>query len=144
VVREPKVAVISTGDELTAPGDALAPARVYDSNGAIIAAAVVEAGGEPVPFGAFPDDEVALELAMRTALQTCDMVVAVRRYVEGRGRSLPPHRVEAGQARHSRPWRRAQAGQAALPCRDRGEAAGRTAGIPHLCDLQPSTLSWRP
>jgi putative molybdopterin biosynthesis protein len=36
---------------------------------------VVEAGGEPVPFGAFPDDEVALELAMRTALQTCDMVV---------------------------------------------------------------------
>jgi putative molybdopterin biosynthesis protein len=75
VVREPRVAVLSTGDELTAPGDPLAPARVYDSNGAIIAAAVVEAGGEPVPFGAFPDDEVALELAMRAALQTCDMVV---------------------------------------------------------------------
>jgi putative molybdopterin biosynthesis protein len=75
VVREPKVAVLSTGDELTAPGEPLAPAKVYDSNGAIIAAAVVEAGGEPVPFGAFPDDEVALELAMRTALQTCDMVV---------------------------------------------------------------------
>jgi putative molybdopterin biosynthesis protein len=74
-VREPKVAVLSTGDELTAPGDALAPARVYDSNGAIIAAAIVEAGGEPVPFGAFPDDEVALELAMRSALQVCDMVV---------------------------------------------------------------------
>jgi putative molybdopterin biosynthesis protein len=75
VVREPKVAVLSTGDELVAPGGRLAPAKVYDSNGAIIAAAVVEAGGEPVPFGAFPDDEVALELAMRTALQTCDMVV---------------------------------------------------------------------
>src|SRR5712691_3123583 len=75
VVRKPKVAVLSTGDELVAPGGALAPARVYDSNGAIIAAAVVEAGGEPVPFGAFPDDEVALELAMRTALETCDMVV---------------------------------------------------------------------
>jgi putative molybdopterin biosynthesis protein len=75
VVREPKVAVLSTGDELTTPGDALAPARVYDSNGAIIAAAIVEAGGEPVPFGAFPDDEVALELAMRSALQVCDMVV---------------------------------------------------------------------
>ncbi len=75
VVRKPKVAVLSTGDELVAPGGALAPARVYDSNGAIIAAAVVEAGGEPVPFGAFPDDEVALELAMRAALATCDMVV---------------------------------------------------------------------
>ena len=28
-----------------------------------------------MPFGAFPDDEVALELAMRTALESCDMVV---------------------------------------------------------------------
>jgi len=35
----------------------------------------VEAGGEPVPFGAFPDNEVALELAMRTALEVCDIVV---------------------------------------------------------------------
>ena len=75
VVRRPKVAVLSTGDELIAPGGALAPARVYDSNGAIIAAAVVEAGGEPVPFGAFPDNEVALELAVRTALEVCDIVV---------------------------------------------------------------------
>ena len=75
VVRRPKVAVLSTGDELIVPGGALAPARVYDSNGAIIAAAVVEAGGEPVPFGAFPDNEVALELAMRTALEVCDIVV---------------------------------------------------------------------
>ena len=57
------------------PGRPLTPAGVYDSNGAIIAAAIVEAGGEPVPFGAFPDEEVALELAMRTALASCDMVV---------------------------------------------------------------------
>jgi putative molybdopterin biosynthesis protein len=75
VVRRPRVAVLSTGDELVAPGGVLGPARVYDSNGAIIAAAVVEAGGEPVAFGAFPDDEVALELAMRTALEACDIVV---------------------------------------------------------------------
>ena len=75
VVRRPRVAVLSTGDELVAPGGVLAPARVYDSNGAIIAAAVAEAGGEPVAFGAFPDDEVALELAMRTALEACDIVV---------------------------------------------------------------------
>jgi putative molybdopterin biosynthesis protein len=75
VVRRPRVAVLSTGDELVAPGGTLAPAKLYDSNGAIVAAAVAEAGGEPVPFGAFPDDEVTLELAVRTALQTCDMVV---------------------------------------------------------------------
>ena len=74
VVRQPKVAVLSTGDELVAPGGALGPAQVYDSNGAIVAAAVAEAGGEPVPFGAFPDDEIALELAVRAALDACDMV----------------------------------------------------------------------
>jgi len=75
VVRRPRVAVLSTGDELVEPGRPLGPGGVYDSNGAVIAAAIVEAGGEAVPFGAFPDEESALELAMRSALQSCDMVV---------------------------------------------------------------------
>ena len=75
VVRRPKVAVLSTGDELVTPGNELRPASVYDSNGAIIAAAVSEAGGEPVPMGAFPDDEAVLEKAVRIALERCDMVV---------------------------------------------------------------------
>jgi putative molybdopterin biosynthesis protein len=75
VVRKPKVAVLSTGDELVPPGGALASAHLYDSNGAIIAAAVAEAGGEPVAFGAFPDEATALELALRSALEACDMVV---------------------------------------------------------------------
>jgi putative molybdopterin biosynthesis protein len=74
-VRRPRVAVLSTGDELVEPGRPLRPGGVYDSNGAIVAAAVTEAGGEPVPFGAFPDEELALELAMRNALDSCDMVV---------------------------------------------------------------------
>ncbi|HTK12276.1 MAG TPA: molybdopterin biosynthesis protein [Xanthobacteraceae bacterium] len=75
VVRRPKVAVLSTGDELVAPGEALRPAGVYDSNGAIIAAAVSEAGGEPVAYGAFADDEAVQEAAMREALIACDMVI---------------------------------------------------------------------
>jgi putative molybdopterin biosynthesis protein len=75
VVRRPKVAVLSTGNELVAPGEPLRPASVYDSNGAIIAAAVAELGGEPVLFGAFPDDETALEKAVRSALESCDIVV---------------------------------------------------------------------
>jgi putative molybdopterin biosynthesis protein len=75
VVRKPKVAVLSTGDELVAPGDALKPAGVYDSNGAIVAAAVVEAGGEPIRLGAVADDAAALERAIRDALACCDLVV---------------------------------------------------------------------
>ncbi len=75
VVRRPRVAVLSTGDELVALGEPLRPGAVYDSNGAIIAAAVREAGGEPVAFEAFPDDEAALETAVRKALGEADIVV---------------------------------------------------------------------
>ncbi len=75
VVRRPKVAVLSTGDELVPPGEPLKPAGVYDSNGAIVAAAVAEAGGEPLLFGAFPDDATALERAVRKALAESDLVV---------------------------------------------------------------------
>ena len=74
-VKRPRVAVLSTGDELVKPGEKLKPGGVYDSNGAIVAAAVMEAGGEPVVFGAFPDDEKILEAAVRRALKECDMAV---------------------------------------------------------------------
>src|SRR5690606_35937224 len=44
VIRKPRVAVLSTGDELIPLGQSPRPGGVYDSNGAIIAAAVSEAG----------------------------------------------------------------------------------------------------
>jgi putative molybdopterin biosynthesis protein len=75
VVRRPKVAVLSTGDELVEPGRPLKPAGVYDSNSAIIAAAVAEAGGEPLMFGAYPDDVIILEKTVREALAASDIVV---------------------------------------------------------------------
>jgi putative molybdopterin biosynthesis protein len=75
VVRRPKVAVLSTGDELVTVGDALRPATIYDSNGAIVAAAVTESGGDAMTYGAFPDDETALGAAMREALAENDMLV---------------------------------------------------------------------
>jgi putative molybdopterin biosynthesis protein len=74
-VQRPKVAVLSTGDELVPIGEPLRPAGIYDSNGAIVAAAIAEAGGEAVPYGAFPDDEAALGAAMRDALADNDMLV---------------------------------------------------------------------
>ncbi|MBL6455399.1 molybdopterin biosynthesis protein [Belnapia sp. T6] len=75
VVRRPRIAILSTGDELVPPGAPLPPGGIYDSNAAILAAAVAEHGGEPVPMGIFRDDEAALEGALRRALDLADMVV---------------------------------------------------------------------
>ncbi|OQM75079.1 molybdopterin biosynthesis protein [Manganibacter manganicus] len=75
VARKPRVAVLSTGDELVQPGEALRPAAVYDTNGAIVSAAIAENGGEPVFHGAFADDEARLEKAMRAALAAADMLI---------------------------------------------------------------------
>ncbi|MEW6768354.1 MAG: molybdopterin biosynthesis protein [Pseudomonadota bacterium] len=75
VVNKPRVAIVSTGDELVPPGEMLRPAAIYDTNGAIVAAAVAENGGEPFFLGAFPDDEAKLEAVMRDALSRYDMLI---------------------------------------------------------------------
>lgn len=75
VVRRPVVAVLSTGDELVAPGQPLGPAAVYDANGAVIAATVIENGGTARPFGILPDDAGRLTDAIERALAEADLVV---------------------------------------------------------------------
>ncbi|HTJ03163.1 MAG TPA: molybdopterin biosynthesis protein [Methylovirgula sp.] len=75
VFKRPRVAVISTGDELVQPGEALRPAAIYDSNGPIVAAAIEENGGEAINYGAVSDDEAALAKTVREAHAECDMVI---------------------------------------------------------------------
>lgn len=75
VVQRPRVAVISTGDELVQPGQPLRAASIFDTNGAIVTAAVSENGGEAHFLGAFPDDEDKLEAVMREALVSSDMLI---------------------------------------------------------------------
>ena len=74
VYRKPRVAIFSTGNEIVAPGAPLPTGAVYDSNAAIISAAVEELGGEPVRLGVIPDDEAALSAALAQGL-ACDAVV---------------------------------------------------------------------
>ena len=74
VYRRPTVAVISTGNEIVAPGAAIRDGAVYDSNAAIIAAAVEELGGEPVQLGIVADDDAALDAMLERGM-SCDMVV---------------------------------------------------------------------
>jgi putative molybdopterin biosynthesis protein len=74
VVRRPRVAIVSTGDELVAPGKPLGPGLIYDSNATVLADAVRELGGEPVPFGIVPDDQNKLQEVLRRTL-ACDIIL---------------------------------------------------------------------
>ncbi|MCF3947027.1 molybdopterin biosynthesis protein [Acidiphilium iwatense] len=75
VWRRPRVAILSTGDEIVTPGAPIRAGQVYDSNAAVLAAATEELGGEPVRFGIVADDEAALSAALDRALAACDLVV---------------------------------------------------------------------
>jgi putative molybdopterin biosynthesis protein len=75
VYRRPKVAVLSTGDELVPPGQPLRPAGIYDSNGPVIAAALRENGCEAVHLGALPDTPEAQADSVRRAFASHDAVI---------------------------------------------------------------------
>jgi putative molybdopterin biosynthesis protein len=69
VVRRPRVAIVSTGDEIIPAGAVMRPGLVYDSNATVLADAVRELGGEPVPLGIVADDRDALLAVLRRALE---------------------------------------------------------------------------
>ena len=76
VHRLPRIAVISTGDELTPLGEPLGPASIPDSNSEAITAQVRAAGGEPIRLGIAPDDpEVVRERLLEGVLAADALVV---------------------------------------------------------------------
>lgn len=76
VHARPRVAILSTGDEVVAPATAvLRPGQVRDAIASALAGLVLEAGGWPVPCGIVPDDPVALRSALAVALAQADLVV---------------------------------------------------------------------
>jgi molybdopterin molybdotransferase len=83
--EKPRVAVLVTGDELTEPGDRLAPGAIYSSNAYSLSAQVDRAGGEVVQRMTVPDDAEGTRNALATALDGADVVV-----VSG-GVSVGPH-----------------------------------------------------
>ena len=75
VYRRPKVAVLSTGVEVVAPGEPLPAGKIYDINAHTLSAAVQEAGGEPVNLGIIPDKKDLLTKALEQALGSADAVI---------------------------------------------------------------------
>jgi putative molybdopterin biosynthesis protein len=75
VYERPKVAILSTGEEIVEQGKSLPPGKIYDINVHTFSAAVLECGGEPISLGVIPDDVDSLEVALAKALGSADVVV---------------------------------------------------------------------
>jgi molybdopterin molybdotransferase len=76
VVRRPRVAIVSTGDELLRPGEPLAPGRIRDANGPALAAFVTEQGAVPLPLGIARDTHAELRAKIDAAKQAgADLII---------------------------------------------------------------------
>lgn len=75
VARPPVVGILSSGDEVIEPGQALRPGQVRDINSYTLSALVQKQGGTPRRCGIVPDRREALRAAMRSALDEYDLVV---------------------------------------------------------------------
>ncbi len=75
VWRKPRVAVLATGDELVEPDQVPPPGSVRDSNRYALMAATQEAGAEIAWHAHALDDEGELERAMRTGLDSADVLL---------------------------------------------------------------------
>jgi len=75
VRRRPRVAILSTGDEIIAPGTPMRPGLVYDSNARILADAVRELGGQPIALGVVHDELEQLRTRLHEALRQADVVL---------------------------------------------------------------------
>ncbi len=76
VYQVPTVAVLTTGDELLDVAEPLAPGKIRNSNGHMIAAAIEEAGGRPLPFPPLPDDLEKTKEALVRAAEVADLVLS--------------------------------------------------------------------
>jgi molybdopterin molybdotransferase len=73
----PRVAILSTGDELVSPGDAVGPGQIRDSNTHMLRAMVRAAGCEPGPCWHLMDDADAVAAAVGRVIEHCEVIVTI-------------------------------------------------------------------
>lgn len=75
VAKKTRVGILSTGDEIIAPGEIPKPGQIRDINSYAIAGLVEESGGQAVQYGIIGDEFSHLESVIRQALEETDIVV---------------------------------------------------------------------
>jgi molybdopterin molybdotransferase len=77
VYQKPRVAIISTGDELLPVGTTLEPGKIYDSNAYTLSALIEREGGDPVYLGIAVDDEKAIQDLLDEAIAlNADLIIS--------------------------------------------------------------------
>ncbi len=77
VHRAPRVAILSTGDELIAPGETLVPGKIHDSNSNMLAGLVQQTGGVSIDLGIAQDREDAVEACLERAVEwRADLIIS--------------------------------------------------------------------
>ncbi len=76
VSRQPRVALLSTGDELVEPGQPLAEGQIYNSNRALLTAMLRGLGCEVSDCGIVEDTAEATAAALAQASQNCDLIIS--------------------------------------------------------------------
>lgn len=76
VRRRPKVAILSSGDELVPIGQRPIHGQIVSTNAMMLAAQIREAGGEPLDLGLVPDTRAALRMAIERARDEADILVS--------------------------------------------------------------------
>ena len=95
VIRQPKVVILSSGDELVDVYDELTPGKIRDTNGYTLAALVRQAGGIPIRLPIAKDTLESIRALYRRALEiNPDLLISSAGCIRRRRRS--------GQGRHAR------------------------------------------
>jgi molybdopterin molybdotransferase len=75
VRRRPRVALMSTGDEVAEPGAARRPGQIYDANRFTLRGSIEMSGGEVIDLGIVPDVRDTLRATLKDAARAADVVV---------------------------------------------------------------------
>ena len=100
VLRRPRVAIFSTGDELMMPGEPLRPGAIYNSNRFVMRGLAQAAGCEATDLGIVPDRLDATRAALRQAAEDHDLIVTSGGVSVGEEDHLKPAAQAEGQLEH--------------------------------------------
>lgn len=127
VHRRPRVAIFSSGDEVTAPGEPLPAAGIYDANRYSLRGLLDGLGCEVIDLGILPDDREAIASALARAAEEADMVITSGGVSVGRADWIKAALGEVGELGF---WRIAMRPGRPLACGWLGEGRIPFFGLP--------------